>query len=106
MFEAQIAGLKEQIAAVEQRLRLAADKAGIAGQAQDELTKRIQILDTAIAAKADSATLSELAAKVNDGFARLATANNALSSPLSINSRSAVSVSTEVLRATEAPPSN
>jgi hypothetical protein len=78
-----IGGLKEQIATLEQRLKLAADKAGIAGQAQDELKKQIQTLEMAIMAKADNASLSALAGKVDVGFAKLAAANNAVSSTVS-----------------------
>jgi hypothetical protein len=94
-----VTGLKEQISALgaeksvlDQRLNLAADKTKIASEAEGELKKQIQTLEVAIAAKADNASLSALAAKVEVGFEKLAAANNAVSSTVSA-----------VLNVTEAP---
>ena len=105
--EAQIAGLKEQVSVMEQRLKLASEQAGIANRAENELAKQIRTLGTAIEAKADNYSLSALAAKVKAKFVKLTTANNALSSTLSstvsIASVSTVSVSAEVVRAMDAP---
>jgi hypothetical protein len=83
-----------KISVLEERLKFAADKSEIASQAEDELKKQIQTLETAIAAKADNDSLIKLAAEVKEGFAKLETANNAVSST--------VSVSTVVLRVTDA----
>jgi hypothetical protein len=72
-------------------LNLAFDRAGVSHQA-DELRKIIQALEKAIAAKADNDSLIKLAAETKEGFAKLATANNAVTSSLSAT-----------LKVTEAP---
>ena len=84
----QIAGLKEQVSVMEQRLKLATEQAATANQAENEFARRMQTLETAIAAKADNDSLSALAADVKTGFDKLAAANNALSSTVSISSAS------------------
>lgn len=73
--QAERDGLKQQIATLEQRLKLAAEQAGIASRAENEVEKQIQALEAAIAAKADDASLSALATKVDTEFVKLADAN-------------------------------
>jgi hypothetical protein len=94
LFEAQIAGLNAEKSALKEQLNLAAKQAEIAGQAEGEFKKQLQTLEAAIANKADYASLAALTAKVDAGFGKLAAANNAVSST--------VSVSTVVLRANDA----
>jgi hypothetical protein len=88
----RIDSLKDRNLLTEERMKFTAEKAAIAGQIEDELKKRIQSLEMGIADKADIASLSALATEVKSGFAKLATANNEVSSSLSV-----------VLRITEEP---
>jgi hypothetical protein len=81
--ESQTAGLKEQIGIVEQRLKLASEKAEIASVANVELEKRFQAYEAQVGAKADYASLSALAEKVEAAMRDAAAANNAVSSTLS-----------------------
>ena len=97
--EAQVLALHENNAMMEQGLKLAAAQAAMSAKAQSELEKQIQDLKAGIAAKADITSLSALAAKVDTGFGKLAHANSAVSSTLSVSTGS---LSNEVIRATEA----
>jgi hypothetical protein len=87
MFEREIAGLKAEISTLVRQLSLAADKAEIAGKAEDELKKQIETLEIAVENKADHAALVALTAKVETGFAKLASANNEVTSSLSMTLR-------------------
>jgi len=85
LFEAQLGGLKEQIAALEQRLKLATDLTAASDKAKDEVETQLQTLEVAIAGKADVASLSALAAKLDNAVGQWATANNAVSNAVSRN---------------------
>lgn len=65
--EAQVSGLKEQIAAMEQRLKLAADASTASERAKDELDKQFQAYRAEVAAKGNNAS----PAKVEAAFEQL-----------------------------------
>src|SRR4051812_27054757 len=69
----EIAGLRERMTVFEDRLKLAAEKAGSANEAKNEVEKQFQALKTEVA-KADTATLA-LIAKVDAALTRLSSAN-------------------------------
>jgi len=79
LFEAQIAGLKEQIAVVEQRLKLAADALATSDRAKDELDKQFQAYKSEVATKGRNAS----PAKVDAAIAKVATSNTDIGSGLS-----------------------
>jgi hypothetical protein len=91
--EAQIAGLKERIAVLEERVRLAVaqtaavnlviEKTAASDRAKDEAEKDLQNLKIAIAGKADKASLTTLTAKLDTAMSQWGTANNEVSSSLS-----------------------
>ena len=92
---------KAQIESKNERLNLAADQAAIADKDKDELEKQVQTLRVelaalaALTAKAENASWAKVEAqlqRVEAGLAKLATANNAVSSTLSAT-----------LKVTEAP---
>jgi hypothetical protein len=56
LFEAHVYGLKEQIAAVEQRLKLATDLVAAADRARDELDRQFQAYKVDVAAKGSNAS--------------------------------------------------
>ena len=65
--QAQVSGLKEQIAAMEQRLKLAADASTASERAKDELDKQFQAYRAEVAAKGNNAS----PAKVEAAFEQL-----------------------------------
>jgi chromosome segregation ATPase len=87
----KVAGLEGRISVLNERLNLAADKAAIADRAKDELEKQVQILRVelaALTAKAENASLAKVEAqlqKVEIATGDLATANNAVTSTLSMS---------------------
>ena len=56
LFQAEKAGLKEQIGAIEQRLKLAADASGASERAKDELEKQFLAYKSEVAAKGKEAS--------------------------------------------------
>jgi thiamine pyrophosphate-dependent acetolactate synthase large subunit-like protein len=56
LFEAQVSGLKEQIAALEQRLKLASEASAASERARDELDKQLQAYKVEVAAKGSNAS--------------------------------------------------
>jgi hypothetical protein len=59
-FEREIAGLKEQIGAMEQRLKLNADALAASDRAKDELDKQFQTYKTEVAAKGKNASPAKM----------------------------------------------
>jgi hypothetical protein len=90
-FAGKIDGLEAKIGVLNERLNLAADKVAIADRAKDELEKQVQTLRVelaALTAKAENASLAKVEAqlqKVEIATGNLATANNAVSSTLSMS---------------------
>ena len=76
-------GLRERIAVLEERLRLARDQAEIFRQAKEDAEREFQTYKAAVAAKAVGPELTAETAKLDIAFAKMEVANNALSSILS-----------------------
>jgi hypothetical protein len=83
IYRGEIKQKNARIESINERLNLAIDKSQIASKVEEELNKKVQTLEKAIAAKADNDSLIKLSAEVKEDFAKLATANNAVSSTLS-----------------------
>jgi hypothetical protein len=66
LFEAQVSGLKEQIAAMEQRLKLAADASTLSQRAKEELDKQFQAYRADVAAKGSNASPAKFAASLEE----------------------------------------
>jgi hypothetical protein len=77
--ESQVSGLKEQIAAVEQRLKLAADALAASDRAKDELDKQFQAYKSEVAAKGRNASPE----KVDAAIVKVASGNTDVRSSLS-----------------------
>jgi hypothetical protein len=88
----QNSALRERISVVEERLRLATEQTAAADRARDEAEKDSRNLKTAIADKADNASLAALYLKLDTAIGQWAAANNEVRSTLS-----------GALEATEAP---
>jgi hypothetical protein len=79
-----IDGLRERISALEERWRLADDKAAASDRAKDDVEKQFQAYKAeAAAAKADTAALAAAAERVEAALVKFAAANNAVRSTLS-----------------------
>ena len=79
LFQAEKAGLKEQIGAIEQRLKLAADASGASERAKDELEKQFLAYKSEVAAKGKEAS----PAKVYAAIVKVASGNTNVRSSLS-----------------------
>ena len=71
MFEREIAGLKEQIAALEQRLKLATEQMAASVRATDELEKQIQLYKDEVFLEGKMAS----SADVDDALVKVAESN-------------------------------